>query len=256
MLLTIDIGNSNIVFGLYQQSQLKFKWRIVSDLKKTADDYAIDIIENLASNKIDVLTISGAIIASVVPNLTTVISVALAKFFSGNLVVINEKNLADIIAIELKNKQEIGTDRLVNAIAAYNKFGGNLIIVDFGTATTFDIVGESGQYLGGIICPGVNLAIKALHEMTAQLPLIKLKKPTNIIGKSTIEAMNSGIYFGYLSLIEGIIAKIESEYNHITTKIITGGLAEIFHDDLAKIINYHQPDLTLDGLNLIYQKLT
>ncbi len=254
MLLVIDIGNSNVVLGLYQENQMIVKWRIISDIKKSPDDYAIDIIENLANNQIDILAISGVVIASVVPDLTKIISLSLKKFFSGNLLIIDEENLAKNIVTKLKNKQEIGADRLVNAIAGYNKFGGNLIIIDFGTATTFDIVGFDGEYMGGIISPGVNLAIKALHEMTAKLPLINLKKPQNVIGKSTIEAMNSGIYFGYLSLIEGIITRIEAEYKKPTTKIITGGLAVVFKDDLAKITNHHQPDLTLDGLNLIYQK--
>ncbi len=254
MLLAIDIGNSNIVFGLYQKNQLLSKWRIISASKKTADDYAIDIIENLANNQIDILAICDAVIASVVPDLTEIISLALKKFFNGELLFINEENIAKNIIIKLKNKQEIGSDRLINAIAGYNKFGGNLIIVDFGTATTFDMVGSKGEYLGGAISPGVNLAIKALHEMTAKLPLINLRKPQSVIGKSTIEAMNSGIYFGYLSLIEGMINKIENEYQRPATKIITGGLAEIFKSDLAKIIDHHQPDLTLDGLNLIYQK--
>ena len=156
------------------------------------------------------------------------------------------------IDIKLENKKEVGSDRLVNAICAYKKFGGNLIIIDLGTATTFDIVGKDGEYLGGIIAPGINLSLKALHDMTAQLPRISVKKQENVIGKSTVEAMNSGVYFGYISLLEGIIEKIEKELGHKTTRIITGGLAEIFKDALKDSINHHEPNLTIEGLQIIF----
>lgn len=157
------------------------------------------------------------------------------------------------IDIQLKNKNEVGADRLINAVAAYKKFGGNLIIVDFGTATTFDIVGKNGEYLGGVIAPGINLSLKALHDMTAQLPKISIKSQKNVIGKTTIEAMNSGVYFGYISLVEGMIAKIENELGYETIKIITGGLSEIFKEPLRNLIQHHEPDLTLDGLKIAYE---
>ncbi|MFM8186738.1 MAG: type III pantothenate kinase, partial [Alphaproteobacteria bacterium] len=134
-------------------------------------------------------------------------------------------------------------------------FGGNLILIDFGTATTFDIVGEKGEYLGGIISPGINLSLKALHDMTAQLPKISIKPQKNIIGKSTVEAINSGVYFGYISMVEGLINKIESELNIKTKKIITGGLSEVFKEYLLKerIVDFHSPDLTLEGLKIIFE---
>jgi len=256
MLLTIDIGNTNIVLGLYSHNnKLLHKWRIISDLNKSADNYAVDIIELFLTHKIDCLQISGCIMASVVPRLGELIQEAIKKFFSGEIFLVGAKNVKLNIEIKLKNKDEIGADRLINSIAAYNEFGGNLIVIDFGTATTFDVVGQSNkypsaEYLGGVIAPGINLSLKALHDMTAKLPKISIHKQKNIIGKSTIEAMNSGVYFGYTAMVEGMIAKIEKELGIKTTQIFTGGLAEIFKEELK--IQHHRPDLTLEGLKLVY----
>lgn len=251
MLLAIDIGNTNIVFGLYNQGSLLHKWRMVSDIKKSVDDYAIDIIELFLTHKIDCLKVDGCIIGSVVPKLNEIIQNAIKKFCNNKIFVIGE-NIEPKIEIKLPNKQEVGADRIINSIAAYQEFGGNLIVIDFGTATTFDIVGKNGEYLGGVISPGINLSLKALHEMTAKLPKISLQKQKNVIGKNTVEAMNSGVYFGYLSLVEGMIMRIQNELQHKTTQVITGGLAEIFKEELA--IDNHRPNLTLDGLKIIYEQ--
>lgn len=258
MLITFDIGNTNIVIGLFENNQLTHKWRLVSSTKKSADDYAVDIIELFLTEKIDCMKINGCIIGSVVPMLTGLIHEAVKKFIpetiSGKILVLGQDNVRLPLENKVKNKNEVGHDRLINSVAAFQKFGGNLIIIDFGTATTFDVVGANGEYLGGVIAPGINLSLKALHDMTAQLPKISVKPQKNVIGKTTIEAMNSGVYFGYISLIEGMIEKIEKELNHKTTRIITGGLAEIFKDALKSSIEHHEPDLTLEGLRLIYQK--
>jgi type III pantothenate kinase len=258
MLLTFDIGNTNIVIGLFQKDQLTHQWRLSTNNKKTADDYAVDIVELFLTDKIDCLSINGCIIASVVPVITNRIHEAVKKFISetvaGKILVVGDESTHLDIEIKLKNKNEVGHDRLINAIAAYKKFGGNLIIVDFGTATTFDVVGKKGEYLGGAISPGVNLSLKALHDMTAQLPKISVKPQNNVIGKTTFEAMNSGVYFGYAALIEGMIVKIEKELGHSTIRIITGGLSEIFKDVLKNYIHHHEPDLTLQGLKIIYHK--
>jgi type III pantothenate kinase len=257
MLLTFDIGNSNIVIGIYQNNKLTKKWRLISNTKKTADDYAVDIVELCLTEKIDCLEISGAIICSVVPTLTGLIHEAVKKItsetFAGKILVIGQENLDLKIDLNVRNKNEVGHDRIINAIAGFRKFGGNLIIIDFGTATTFDVVGENGEYLGGVIAPGINLSLKALHDMTAQLPKISVKAQKNVIGKTTVEAMNSGAYFGYISLIEGLILKIEDELGHSATKIMTGGLAELFKDALKNKIQHHEPDLTLDGLKIVYE---
>lgn len=255
MLLALDIGNTNIVIGLFENEKLLKQWRLPSDVKKSVDDYAVDIIELFLTDKIDCLKIESCIICSVVPMLTAKINEAIKKFLSAEsakkIMIIGDEKIRLNIDIKLNNKKEVGHDRLVNAIAAYKKFGGNLIIIDLGTATTFDVVGKNGEYLGGVIAPGINLSLKALHDMTAQLPRISVKKQQNVIGKSTIEAMNSGVYFGYISLLEGLIVKIENELNCKTTRIITGGLAEIFKDALKDSINHHEPNLTLEGLQIV-----
>jgi type III pantothenate kinase len=258
MLLAFDIGNTNIVVGLFDDKKLTHKWRLPSSTKKSVDDYAIDLIELFLTDKIDCLKISGCIIGSVVPTLTGIINEAVKKFLPEEIfkrvLIIGDDKARLHIEIKVKNKNEVGHDRLINSIAGFQKFGGNLIIIDFGTATTFDVIGENGEYLGGVIAPGINLSLKALHDMTAQLPKISVKPQKNVIGTNTIEAMNSGVYFGYISLIEGMITRIEKELNHKTTHIITGGLAEIFKDALKNSIQHHEPDLTLEGLRIIHKQ--
>lgn len=258
MILAFDIGNTNIVIGLFENQKLKKQWRLTTDRNKTTDDLAIDIVELFLTDKIDCLKIEGVIIGSVVPTLTNKVFEATKKFTSAaifnKIFVIGDNKTELNIDVKVPNKKEVGHDRLINSISAFEKFGGNLIVVDFGTATTFDIVGKNGEYLGGIIAPGINLSLKALHEMTAQLPKISVKKQSNIIGKTTIEAMNSGVYFGYLSLIEGLIAKIEKELGYKTKRILTGGLAETFKDDLGSLVDHFEPYLTIEGLQIIYNQ--
>ncbi len=258
MILTFDIGNTNIVIGIFEGGKLSHKWRLISSTKKSTDDYAIDIVELFLTNKIDCLKISGCIIGSVVPSLTGRIYEAVRKFtteaLTKKILVVGNDNVHLGIENQVKNKNEVGVDRLINAIAGAKKFGGSLIIVDLGTATTFDVVGKNGEYLGGAIAAGVNLTLKALHDMTAKLPKISVRSQKNVIGKTTIEAINSGAYFGYISLIEGMIEKIEKELGHKTTRIITGGLAEIFKNALKNCINHYEPDLTLEGLRMVYEK--
>jgi type III pantothenate kinase len=257
MLIAFDIGNTNIVIGLFKENKLICKWRLISDNKKSVDDYAVDIIELFLTSKIDCLAISGCIIASVVPVLTSRILEAVKKFTDEQVgkktfIIGDDKTKLDI-DIKIKNKNEVGHDRLINAIAGFKIFGDSLIIVDFGTATTFDIVGKNGEYLGGVIAPGINMTLKSLHDMTAQLPKISLKPQKNVIGKSTVEAMNSGVYHGYIAMIEGMFIKIENELGYKTKKIITGGLSEIFKQPLSAIIDHQDPDLTLQGLLLVYK---
>ena len=258
MLLAFDIGNTNIVIGLFENDQLTKEWRLPSDNKKSVDDYAIDIIELFLTDQIDCLKVEGCIIGSVVPALTTKLHQAIQKFLrdeiNHQILVIGDDKTRLNIDVKLPNKKEVGSDRLINSIAAYKKFGGNLIIIDFGTATTLDVISEDGEYIGGVIAPGINLSLKTLHDMTAQLPRISVKKQKNVIGKTTSEAMNSGVYFGYISLLEGMITKIEQELGVKTTNIITGGLAEIFKDALKNTVKYHEPNLTLAGLKIIYEQ--
>jgi type III pantothenate kinase len=254
MLLAIDIGNTNIVLGLYLDGVLSKKFRLESSLDKSSEDYAIDIVELFLNEKIDCLKIFDVIIASVVPKLTPIVADAIKKLHNGTPLIVGNNDAKLKIKICLNDPKEVGQDRLINSIAAYDKFGGNLIVVDFGTATTFDVVGSQGEYFGGVISPGVNLSIKALYDMTAQLPRITLKSQKNIIGKSTIEAINSGIYFGYISLVEGMIKKIKAEYQQEMKVITTGGLSSLF-GKVTKDIDHIEPDLTLEGLRLAHQNL-
>ena len=258
MILTFDIGNTNIVFALFEDDKIKHQWRIETDISKNVDDYAVDLVEIFLTHKINCLNITGVIIGSVVPTLTKKIHEAVKKFtsttISNKILIIGDNKTNIDIEINVQNKSEVGHDRIINAYAASKKFGNNLIIVDFGTATTFDADGAKGDYIGGVISPGINLSIKTLHEMTAQLPKISLKRQTNVIGKNTLEALNSGIYHGYISLIEGLIAKIEKEYGQKTKHIFTGGLAELFKDDLSNLIDHYEPNLTLEGMYKIYKK--
>jgi len=258
MLFAIDIGNTNIVIGIFQENKIIHKWRIITDLKKSIDDYAIDIVELCLTNNVDCLAINGSIICSVVPTITARLEEAIKKIISPtlvkNILVLGDEKTKLNIDIKIKNKKEVGFDRLVNSIAGYKKFGGNLIIIDFGTATTFDVVGSSGEYLGGVIAPGINLSLKALHDMTSQLPKITVKYQKTVIGKSTVEAMNSGVYHGYIAMVDGMVKKIDNELGIKTQKIITGGLSELFKEHLIgnNIVDFQEPDLTLDGLKIIY----
>lgn len=258
MILTFDIGNSNIAFALFENNTLKHKWRINSDISKSVDDLAIDLVEIFLTHKINCLNIAGVIISSDVPTLTTKILEAVKKFtsatISNKIFVVGDNKTNIDIEITLKNKSEVGNDRIVNSYMASRKYGNNVIIVDFGTATTFDVIGNNKEYLGGIIAPGINLSIKTLHEATAKLPKITLKKQLHVVGKSTVEALNSGIYYGYSSLVEGLISRIEKELGYKTTHIFTGGLSEIFKDELSHIIDHHDPDLMLEGLHKIYKQ--
>ena len=297
MLIAVDIGNTNIVFGIYQDKKLVKKWRFISDKKKSIDDFAVDLIEVLASvenaseenageeNQIyqnhfeedkncfgiwgphkagrdscrkqecfGIDKISAIIIASVVPVLTAKIRDAFAKFCDAKILVIGDENVKIDLEIDLKNKSEIGDDRIINSVAAIEKYGFPIQIIDFGTATTIDVVSNDKKYLGGVIAPGINLSLKALHDMTAKLPKIEIKKQPNVIGKNTVEAMNSGVYFGYISMISGLVEKIEKELGYKTKKIITGGLSVLFADELSYLIEDICLDLTLDGLHHIYLK--
>lgn len=260
LILAVDIGNTNIVLGLYESDKILHKWRINTEIEKPADDYAVDIVELMLTNKIDCLKINGAIISSVVPAINGTILEAIKKFLRkevyDKILIVGKKNVDLGIEIKLANKNEVGHDRLINSIAAFRKFGGNLVIIDFGTATTFDIVGQNGEYLGGIIAPGINLSLKTLHDMTAQLPKISIKPQSNVIGKSTVEAMNSGVYFGYISMIEGMVKRIEKELGSKTTCIITGGLANIFKEPLKEIVHHCEDDLTLNGLITVFHRNT
>ena len=259
MILAIDCGNTNTVFALYtvndQINQLA-SWRINNDSKRTADLYYPWLLKMFEISKFNITCVKGISVASVVPETLVNIKSLIKKYFNVKTLVVNE-NILDLgVKVNIDNPKEAGADRLINAYAAEKLKISPAIIIDFGTATTFDIVGKDGSYNGGIIAPGVNLSLEALYLATANLPKISLKPlidlDSTIIGKNTINAMESGIFWGYVSMIEGLIEKIKSVNKFSDYKVIaTGGLSNLFKNSL-KSIDIIVDDLTLIGLVKLY----
>jgi type III pantothenate kinase len=253
MLLTIDAGNTNTVFALYEGNTLAGHWRLSTDVQRTADEYAVLLKHCFSFKNINLEDISGAIISTVVPKMLHPLSSFCQNYCNTPPKVVSTKTLDIGIHIHTDHPEEVGADRLVNAIAAYKEFGGNGIIIDFGTATTFDIINNQGDYDGGIICPGINLSIQALHAAAAKLPDVAIANPKVIIGKNTVEAMQSGIYWGYISMIEGLVSRIQKEVGSEMNVIATGGLAPLFFK-ATNSITHHSPNLTINGLKLIFDR--
>lgn len=250
MLLAVDVGNTNIVFAVFDGDRIVGKWRLSTDTRRTADEHAIILKEFMELKNISFPMITDVIISSVVPQNLFELTTMCREYFSCEPILVNNKNIN--IKIAMDKPEEVGADRLVNAFAAYNIYKTAAIIIDFGTATTFDVVEREGTYSGGMIAPGVNLSLDALHKAAAKLPDIAIKKPKQVIGKSTISAMQAGIYFGYVGLIDGIISKIKDEYPYDMVTIATGGLAPLFAS-ATNSIDHLESDLTIHGLNEIFR---
>ena len=252
MLLTIDIGNSQVVWGVFQDSKLVGSWRLATNLTKTADEYGILLISLLKENGFSPTQITGSIISSVVPPLTPVFKNLLESFFHHSpLVVSTDFPLG--LTLRYENPREIGTDRLVNAAAAFHLYKTGIIIVDFGTATTFCTVTAKGEYLGGAIAPGLKSAADSLHLQTAKLPTVDLTCPNSVIGKDTASSIQSGLIFGYTGLVDEIVTRIQKEVKPISMVIATGGLAPIIAP-ISRTIQEVRSYLTLEGLELLYNK--
>lgn len=256
MLLAIDVGNTNTGFAVFSDDGKALgAWRAHSEMRRTADEYASWLATLFKLSDIVFENIEHIVIASVVPDTKLAMMNLCEKYFGQAPVFIN----ADIISrlgidILLDKPNEAGADRLVNAFAIKHKYGGPAILVDFGTATNFDILNEKGQFIGGVIAPGINLSCDALYRASAKLPRIDVHAPKTAIGKNTIDAMRSGIYWGYVSLIEGLIKRCADELSEKPNVIATGGLARIFSDDLPSIDHVDQ-DITTYGLYLIHKEL-
>ena len=246
--LIVDIGNTNIVMAAFDGNKIKKKWRISSFLNRTKDEYIL-WLKYIAEQD---FSFKDIIIGSVVPDITQELKVALNDFFKIKPYVIAE-DIKVNFPTELEIPSEIGTDRIVNALCAWRLYKKPSIIIDFGTATTFDVVGQKGIYLGGVIAPGVNLSINALHSAAARLPRIAITKQERVIGKNTVSAMSSGIYWGYIGLIKNILNKIESELNYKMLVLATGGLSDIFINEVSKHIIVNK-DLTITGLYIAYEE--
>lgn len=249
-LLAIDAGNTNTNFAVFDGKEIIAKWRTATIHHRTGDEYSVILSQLMANEGIERKDIKNIIIASVVPQIMIAINKLCSNYFKIKPLIVGE-NVSYTIKIKIDNPSEIGADRVVNAIASRKLYKKAAIIIDFGTATTFDVVDDKGAYCGGVISPGINLSLSALQEAAAMLPRVWIKKPNKVIGTNTKAAMQSGIYWGYIGLIEGIVSRIKGEMKSKPVVIATGGLAPMFSES-TKLIDKVEPDLTLIGLQEIF----
>ncbi len=253
MLLAIDAGNTNTVFAVIDgEGDVVGRWRITTSADRTADEYIVWLNQLMQIDGNNPQLIKGVIISTVVPQALFALSLLARRYFSVEPLVIGEPGVDLGVEIRVDRPQEVGADRLVNSVAAHVTYGGPMIVIDFGTATTFDIVGPDGAYEGGVIAPGINLSLEALHSAAAKLPRIAIEKPAQVIGKSTVPCMQSGVFWGYVGLIEGLVERIRAEYGQALRIVGTGGLATPLATgtDLLETVD---TDLTIKGLVAIYK---
>jgi type III pantothenate kinase len=253
MLLAIDAGNTNIVFAVCDGETIRAEGRAATKTSRTADEYAVWLSGLLELQGLCFGDLNQAIIATVVPAALFDLRTLCRRYLRCDPIVVGDPGVKLGIGIKVDRPDAVGADRLVNAVAAHARYKGALIVVDFGTATTFDVVAENGDYEGGVIAPGVNLSAEALHQAAAMLPRVAFHRTQQVIGKDTVPAMQSGMYWGYVGLTEGLIARIKAEYGKPMTVVATGGLAAIFQRQVSGIDNAI-PDLTIRGLMLIHAR--
>jgi len=249
-LLVVDLGNTNLVLGVYRDEELVHSWRLATARERTADEYGI-LARQLVGDALHA-DLEGAIVASVVPPLNSAMAFMVQKYFDIDPLFV-EPGVKTGIAIHVDNPQEVGADRIVNCVAAHQSYGGPTVIVDFGTATTFDVVTANAEYIGGVIAPGLNISAEALFARAARLPRVDIRRPDHVIGTNTVVNMQSGIYFGYLSLVDGILARIKREVKDLRKVVATGGLATLFAEE-SEHIDEVDPELTLKGLKIIFDR--
>lgn len=261
MLLAIDVGNTNVTIGVFDGTRLVHNWRLAALRERTADELGIFVTRLLEQAKIDVSSISGMAIASVVPPLTRPMEEMCDRYFGRKALLVDATNAG--MPVRYSPATDVGADRIVNAVAAWDKYGAPadtqksapLIVVDFGTGTTFDVISKAGEYVGGIICPGIGISAEALFQRAARLPRVDVRKPPAVIGQTTVHAMQSGLFFGYVEMVDGLIRRIRTELagGDQATVIGTGGLVEVICEE-SRAIQKIEPDLTLDGLRLIWNR--
>ncbi len=251
MLLAINANNTNTSFAIWNGTDLRGSWRTATEGKRTADDYVVWLDHLLALEGLSRTEVDGAAIASVVPETNFNLLTLCRKYCKTEPVVVGETGVRLGTTALVDRPEEVGADRLVNSVAAHDRYKGPLIVVDFGTATTLDVVDRDGNYCGGVIAPGINLSLAALHMAAAKLPSVRIARTERVIGKDTVSCMQSGIYWGYVGLIEGLVGRIKSEFAAAMRVIATGGLAPLFAG-ATEAIDEVDPDLTLWGLRLIY----
>jgi len=256
MLLAIDVGNTNIVLGVFDGTTLVQSWRLATLRERTADELGLLVDGLFAHHHIDRTKIDGLVLGSVVPPLTTTMQGMAQRYFGLKALTV-EPGVNTGMPILYENPAEVGADRIVNAIAAYERFGASgarpFVIVDFGTATTFDAISAKGEYLGGAICPGVQISADALFQRAARLPRIDVRKPSRIVGRTTVGAMESGLFWGYVGMVEGLVRRMTDELGGNAVCIATGGLASVIAPE-TPLIHHVDPDLTLWGLRIVWER--
>lgn len=253
MILAVDVGNTNLVFALVDGGEIKARWRIATDPRRTADQYSVWLHQLLELEGLSRDDVDGVIIGTVVPRALHNLEVLSEKYFRKTPLVAGQGAASWPLQLDVDEPQNVGADRALNAIAAHAKYPGELLVIDFGTATTVDVIGPTGAYTGGIIAPGINLSLDALVGAAAKLPRIAIEAPegNSVIGRTTQSQMLIGIYWGYVAMIEGLTERIKSELDRPLTVIATGGLATLF-DKHTKVFDAIEPDLTIQGLSLLY----
>ncbi len=254
MLLALDIGNTNIVIGVFQGQNLSKHWKIQSGRETTCDEYAVTLLKLFALSEVSVGEIRDVIISSVVPPLTPVFQELSQNRFNIKALIVGP-GLKTGMPILYENPLEVGADRIVSSVAAFSKYGGPVIVVDFGTATTFDAISAEGEYLGGAIAPGIQIAAEALSLKTAKLPRIEIKIPKKAIGRTTVSSMQSGLYFGYIGLVTNIINKFKDELGKEAKVIATGGFASLISEKIEHI-DIFECHLVLEGLRILHERNT
>ncbi len=249
MLLAIDIGNTNTVIGLYDKEKLVNHWRIKTDSQSTADELILTY-EGLLQNQPE---ITGISLCSTVPAVLREMRWMLQRYFSDIKTVIIEPGTKTGVPINTDNPKEVGADRIANSLAVFTRHGGPSVVVDFGTSTNFDVVSKTGDFLGGSLAPGIEISLDALANRAAQLRKVEFVKPRSVIGKNTVEALQSGALYGFAGQVDGIIERIIAEIGPVTAVVATGGLAPLVVEE-SKTITHHEPDLTLEGLRLVFDK--
>ena len=253
MILTIDVGNTNITCGVFKGDEIAATFRITTKMPRTSDEYGMTLNTLLEQNRIKASDIKDAIVCSVVPNVMHSLQGGLVKYFHITPIVV-EAGIKTGIRIVTPNPQQIGADRIADAVGAYEIYGGPVLVIDFGTATTYDFVDESGAFLGGITAPGIRISARALWEDAAKLPEIEIKKPANLLGKDTITSMQSGLVYGQIGQTEYIVRQMIAESGYENVKVVaTGGLGRIIANE-TDCIDIYDPNLTLSGLRLIFEK--
>ncbi|WP_028880108.1 type III pantothenate kinase [Terasakiella pusilla] len=254
MLLAIDSGNTNTVFAVFDNDGTVLgEWRSSTNANRTADEFAVWLSQLMSFEGLKAKDIDNAIIATVVPAMLFSLQTLCRKYFKVEPLIVGDKTVSLGIEVFLDRPEEVGADRLVNAIAAHEMYRGPLIVIDFGTATTFDVVDENGNYCGGAIAPGINLSLEALHMAAAKLPRVAIGRPEKAIGKGTTTAMQSGIFWGYIGMIEGLTQRMKEEFGAEMTVIATGGLSSLFAKS-TDVIQHSDTELTLRGLLAIYKR--